>query len=181
MTARPNAVLRVAVLGNAGGGKSTLARALAARHALPLVEVDALLWRPGWVPAPPEVFTRDHAAAIAANRWILDGLGPLASLEPRLARASHVVLVDLPLWMHFWLAAERQRAWAEGRLAHPPAGGGDEPPELRALFEMIGTVDRDWMPRVRQAVDAWESTGTKVRRLQDLEAVEALAASGLPP
>jgi len=34
---------RIAVIGNAGGGKSTLARALATRHDLPYVEVDALL------------------------------------------------------------------------------------------------------------------------------------------
>jgi hypothetical protein len=32
----------------------------------------------------------------------------------RLARANAIVLVDTPLWMHFWLAAERQIAWAQG-------------------------------------------------------------------
>jgi adenylate kinase family enzyme len=41
---------RIAVIGNAGGGKSTLARALASRRRLPYVEIDALLWRGGWHP-----------------------------------------------------------------------------------------------------------------------------------
>jgi adenylate kinase family enzyme len=39
---------RIAVIGNSGGGKSTVARHLAVSRGLPLVEVDALLWRPGW-------------------------------------------------------------------------------------------------------------------------------------
>jgi adenylate kinase family enzyme len=34
---------RIAVIGNAGGGKSTLARALAIRRGLPYVEIDTLL------------------------------------------------------------------------------------------------------------------------------------------
>jgi adenylate kinase family enzyme len=34
---------RIAIIGNAGGGKSTLARAMAARRGLPLTEVDKLL------------------------------------------------------------------------------------------------------------------------------------------
>jgi len=41
---------RVVILGNAGGGKSTLARKLDERHAIPHVEIDALLWQEGWDP-----------------------------------------------------------------------------------------------------------------------------------
>jgi adenylate kinase family enzyme len=41
-------VVRTVVIGNAAGGKSTLARQLARRRALALIEVDRLLWQPGW-------------------------------------------------------------------------------------------------------------------------------------
>jgi len=41
-------VQRIAVIGNSGGGKSTLARKLAAKRGLPYAEIDALLWRPNW-------------------------------------------------------------------------------------------------------------------------------------
>ena len=112
---------RIALIGNAGGGKSTLARALATRRGLPYVEIDALLWRDGWLPAPEDGYEAEHARLIAGPRWVIDGLGRLESLAARLARASEIVLVDLPLWMHFWLAAERQIAWTKGDIAHPPA------------------------------------------------------------
>ena len=173
-------MFRVAILGNAGGGKSTLARALADRHDLPLTEVDALYWRPGWVQAPPEDFARAHDAVLETERWILDGFGPWDAVERRLARATHVILVDLPLWVHFWLAAERQIAWAAGSLEHAPAGGAD-PPETKALFEMIWKIDQDWMPRVRDLVDDCARAGTAVLHLRDLDAVERLAATGLKP
>src|SRR5882672_923989 len=105
---------RFAVIGNSGGGKSVLARRLAVRLGLPYVEVDALLWRPGWRLSPD--YAAEHARHIAGDRWIMDGLGSRASIPARLARATNIVLVDMELWVHFRLAAERQVAWALGRL-----------------------------------------------------------------
>jgi adenylate kinase family enzyme len=148
----------IAVIGNAGGGKSKLARALARRHGLPYVEIDALLWRDGWHAAPENESEAEHARLIAEPRWIIDGLGRLESIAARLARASMIVLVDLPLWMHFWLAAERQIAWAKGEIAHPPAGAKQMPP-TEDLFRTIFEVDRDWMPEVRRLVAAAEARG----------------------
>lgn len=34
----------------------------------------------------------------------------LPYVAARLERATEIVVIDLPLWMHFWLAAERQIA-----------------------------------------------------------------------
>lgn len=165
---------RIAVIGNAGGGKSTLARALAARHGLPYVEVDALLWRDGWQAAPVDEYEAEHARLIAQPRWIIDGLGRLDSIAARLAQASAIVLVDLPLWMHFWLAAERQIAWAKGEIVHPPAGAKQMPP-TEDLFRTIFEVDRDWMPEVRRLVAAAETSGTRVVRIADAAALDDAA------
>lgn len=165
---------RVAVIGNAGGGKSTLARALAARHDLRYVEIDALLWRAGWRPAPEGEYEAEHARLIAEPRWVIDGLGRLESLAARLARASAIVLIDLPLWVHFWLAAERQIAWAKGEITHPPAGAQEMPP-TEALFRTIHEIDRDWMPEVRRLVAAAEGSGTRVERIADIETLSRAA------
>src|SRR5690242_8621642 len=105
---------RIVVIGNSGGGKSVLARRLAAIRGLPYIEIDAILWQKGWRPAPAETYASEHARVIARERWVIDGLGRLESISARLERASAVILVDLPLWVHFWLAAERQLAWANG-------------------------------------------------------------------
>jgi hypothetical protein len=159
---------RVVVIGNSGGGKSTLSRRLSARLSLPCHEIDALLWQPGWVETPADVYGAEHARLLAGERWIIEGLGRRDSIPMRLARASDIVLIDLPLWRHFQFAAERQVAWATGRLAHPPGGHAELPP-IEALFRTIDEVDRIWMPEVRDRVAACESAGTRVHRLVTVE------------
>ena len=123
----------------------------------------------------PAVYEAEHARHVAADRWVMDGLGRLESIPGRLARASDVVLVDMPLWMHFWLAADRQTAWATGRLAHPPAGGGTMPPTA-GLFRTMWEVDRECMPKIRRWVEAVAGQGTRVVRLASVESATAFVA-----
>jgi len=52
---------RVVIIGNASGGKSTLARKLAPHRDLPLTEIDRLLWQPGWKLTLPELYAHCHA------------------------------------------------------------------------------------------------------------------------
>ena len=167
---------RVSVIGNSGGGKSTIARRLAARLAYPCVEIDTLLWLPDWRPAPEERYDAEHARLIAAERWIIDGLGRLQSIPQRLSRSTDIVLIDLPLWMHFWLAAERQLQWAAGDLKNPPAGIA-QMPRTEALFRTIWEVDQTWMPEIRRLVAVEEARGKHVSRLSSVSDLENF---GLP-
>jgi adenylate kinase family enzyme len=155
---------RVAVIGNSGGGKSTLSRRLSQQFGLPCFEVDAFLWQPGWVLNAVEVYEEQHQRIIASDRWILDGLGRLETIADRVARASDIILIDMPLWMHFWLAAQRQIAWAAGSIDNPPAGATEMPP-TEALFQTIWDVDQNWMPDIRCLVGTEEARGKRVFRL----------------
>lgn len=160
--------MRIAVLGNAGGGKSTLARRLAGEHALPYVEVDSFLWTPDWDLVPETEYDARHREVLDRDAWVLDGMGLPASLEARFVRSTAVILVDLPLWQHYWLAAERQAAWAAGTAEAPPGGRGDRP-DTRRLFEFMWMIDRDLMPGIRTQVQAAEAAGTAVFRIRDVE------------
>jgi AAA domain-containing protein len=163
---------RVVVIGNAGGGKSTLARKLAERRGLPHVEIDRLLWQDGWVLTPEEIYTRQHREIIGRDDWVIDGLGRQNSIAERLDRATEIVLVDMPLWMHFWLAAERQIAWASGKLEHTPAGIAQMPPTKR-LFQTIWEVDQTWMPGIRTLCTEAEARGKLVTRLTGVDELDA--------
>jgi hypothetical protein len=77
----------------------------------------------------------------------------------------------MPIWMHFWLAAERQIAWTRGEIEHPPAGASEMPP-TEALFRTIFEVDRDWMLEIRRLVDEAETAGALVRRIGDVATLE---------
>jgi adenylate kinase family enzyme len=45
-------MIRVAVIGNAGGGKSTLCRKLSKALDIELFPIGRIQWKPGWIPAP---------------------------------------------------------------------------------------------------------------------------------
>jgi len=64
----------VVVGSSSGAGKTTFARALAARLALPHIELDALHWQQtGWELPEREVFRERVDRATSAEAWVLDG------------------------------------------------------------------------------------------------------------
>ncbi|TKT80090.1 adenylate kinase [Aquamicrobium sp. LC103] len=167
---------RIVILGNTSGGKSTLARHLSKKRNLPHIEIDRLYWQPDWSTTPTDLYERRHAEIVDRDDWIIDGGGNLATVRARADRATEIILIDMPLWVHFWLAAERQILWANGTLEHPPAGVVDVPP-TRRLFEIMWEVDRDWMPALRSLCDEHEAHGKTVVRLGSLEAIDVFAGS----
>ena len=90
---------KVAVFGNAGGGKSTLARRLAEITGLPLYTLDIVQFRDGryWAGEPDggkmsdEDYLKLHADILNRDRWIIDGYGSLASAWERFAAADTLV------------------------------------------------------------------------------------------
>lgn len=98
---------RVAVFGNAGGGKSTLARELAAITGLPLAVVDELQYRTGGVKVPHEEYLQAHATLLAKDEWIIDGFGGIKLVWERLEAADTLIHVDLPLPVHVLWVTKR--------------------------------------------------------------------------
>jgi adenylate kinase family enzyme len=88
--------VRIVVVGTAGAGKTTLAKAIAATLASPHIELDALHWDAGWKAlsiTDPNEFVRRVAAATASDAWVADGnYGLVRELTWR--RATHLVWLD---------------------------------------------------------------------------------------
>ncbi|MEM7499263.1 MAG: DNA topology modulation protein FlaR [Pseudomonadota bacterium] len=85
---------RVMVLGGAGAGKSTFARALGGRLSVPVVHLDSLYWESGWVPAEEAVFLARIEEAVRGDAWVMDG-NYSRTWPMRLARADTVILLDV--------------------------------------------------------------------------------------
>jgi adenylate kinase family enzyme len=97
-------VKRVVVFGNAGGGKSTLARRLAELTRLPLHVVDMMQFRVGGVAVPHDEFLKAHAELLQGDAWIIDGYGSVKLAWERFSAADTLVYVDLPFFVHFlWI------------------------------------------------------------------------------
>lgn len=99
---------RVVILGPGGAGKTELATSISHRTGLPVVHLDVLFWRHGWTPAPQEEALRAFAAAIAGERWILDGnFLPVESDDARFDRADTVIFLDLSRAACLWRVLKR--------------------------------------------------------------------------
>ena len=88
---------RIQIMGCSGSGKSTLARKLGEKTGLPVVHIDRLFWKSGWVESSKEEIDTKILAAAAGERWIMDG-NYSRTLRHRLERCDLVVYLDFPRW-----------------------------------------------------------------------------------
>lgn len=97
---------RVSVVGASGSGKTCLARVLAERLRLPLVELDALRWEPSGQELPRDVFVQRVAAAVDDEEWVIDG--HYRDVRPLIwQRAQMVVWLNYPLPLVGWRLVTR--------------------------------------------------------------------------
>lgn len=162
---------RVAVFGNAGGGKSTLARRLAELTRLPLYPVDMIQFRAGGVKVPHDEYLKIHTELLGADAWIIDGFGCVKSAWERFAAADTLVYVDLPLSTHF--------AWVTKRFFNglfvTPEGWPEGSPMLSSTissYRVLWPCHRHLTPRYRKLV----SEARPQKRVHHLRSAREIAA-----
>lgn len=161
---------KVAIFGNAGGGKSTLARQLSEITGLPLHSLDKLKYRPGGAEVSDEEYLAAHSDLLKQEAWIIDGFGCVASSWQRFSKADTLVYIDLPLPMHYWWVIKRlfQGIYKtpEGWPEHSPIWKGS----LNS-FRVLPLCHRHLTPRYRQLVT--ESASSKqVHHLKSLKDID---------
>jgi adenylate kinase family enzyme len=162
---------RVAVFGNAGGGKSTLARRLAAVTRLPLYVIDKIQFRPGGAAVPHDEYLRVHAELVGRDEWIIDGFGSVPSAWERFAAADTLVHVDLPLATHYWWVTKRL-VWG---LFAPPPGWPERSPlwsSSMSSYRVVLRCHRTLTPRYRQLI-ADSASSKRVHHLRSATEIDA--------
>jgi adenylate kinase family enzyme len=97
---------RVAVIGTSCSGKTTLARTLATTLDMPHIELDAIHWQPNWRSRPLAEFRQLTQAAVAAERWVLDGnYSKVRDIVWQ--RATALVWLNYPFRVVLWRALFR--------------------------------------------------------------------------
>ena len=84
---------RIIIIGCGGAGKSTLARQLGEKLDIPVVHLDKLFWKPGWVQVSQEEFDALHTRELAKAKWIMDG-NFNRTMPQRIARCDTAIYLD---------------------------------------------------------------------------------------
>lgn len=174
---------RVAVFGNAGGGKSTLAQRLAEITGLPLHVIDIIQYPDGrYRPEEkdggkisPEEYRKIHADILRQDQWIIDGFESVPSAWERFAVADTLVYVDLPILTHYWGDTTR---FATG-LFKNPKGWPERSPIWESTLDaymVVGRCHRLLRPKYRRYV-AEAASSKRVHHLRSRREVAAFVRS----
>jgi adenylate kinase family enzyme len=170
---------KVAVFGNAGGGKSTLSRRLAEITHLPLYVLDIVQFRNGIYrqdgkdggKLSTEEYVSIHREILKQDEWIIDGYGSLPTIWERIAAADTLIYIDLPILLHYWGVTKR---FATGLFRSPKGWPQNSPIWESTLdsYRVIGRCHQGLTPKYRQCVA--EATSSKqVHHLTSRKAVKA--------
>ena len=162
---------KVAVFGNAGGGKSTLARRLAQLTQLPLYPLDTIQYRPGGGEVPHAGYVTAHTELLSRDAWIIDGFGCAASAWERFSAADTLIYIDLPLLTHYrWVTKRLMKG-----LFVDPEGWPENSPMWSSTmsgYRVLWLCHRHLTPRYRQLVsDA--ATSKRVHHLRSPAGIKA--------
>ena len=131
---------KIAIVGNAGAGKSTTAERLASITGLPLFSIDKM-----------EAYSAEHARIMQTDEWIIDGYGDRTTLWERLEAADTVVYIDLPLRIHYLWVTKRMLTGFFKTPAGWPQGAPIWKSSL-AGYKVIAVCHRHLTPKYREFI-----------------------------
>jgi adenylate kinase family enzyme len=159
---------RVIIVGNAGSGKSTLARTLGAKLELPVIHLDAVFWRPGWVEPDKPEFDAEVLGLTGQPTWVIDG-NYNRTLDARLAVADLIIFLDFPRRLCLWRVCRR---WAQYRGTSRPDIGAGCPEKIDLLFlRWVWNYNRQRQPAVLERLARAKAAGKAVIQLHNPQEV----------
>jgi len=101
-----NHLKKIIVVGASGAGKTTLAKQFAEKFSIPHIQLDNIVWLPGWKLRPEEEFLSLAKKELEKPAWVI--CGNYTRLMPLTwSQADTVVWLDYPLWLCLWRAVKR--------------------------------------------------------------------------
>ncbi|WP_404458622.1 DNA topology modulation protein [Oceanobacillus kapialis] len=85
-------MLKIAIIGCGGAGKSTLAKKLGKILNIPVYHLDSIFWKPGWQPIERDELIEKTMEIQETNQWIIDG-NYGSTMDLRLQQADTVIFL----------------------------------------------------------------------------------------
>jgi len=156
--------LRIHVTGNAGAGKTTLAKHIAASLQLPVFFLDKVVWQPGWQKTEPAQRDMLEQELIDKPDWVIDGV----SHNIRYA-ADLTIFLDVPRHVCIGRCMRRNLPYMLRSRPELP----ENCPELKILPQLLKIIWRfpDWVrPHILNDIE----NGINVIRIRDGQELEGV-------
>lgn len=163
---------RIMIIGCGGAGKSTLARQLGEKLGLPVVHLDKLFWKPGWVSLSREEFDVVHREAIEKDVWIVDGNFD-RTIPQRLARCDTVIYLDFSRWA--CLLGVCKRVVTTYGTVRPDMGEGCPERIDLEFLKWVWNFNKNKRARICQLLE--EADGVKIITLKNRQQVRTFLKS----
>lgn len=98
--------MKIAIIGNAGSGKSELGLKLHRILGIPLYHLDQYFWKPHWQEPDPAEFEHIHHQLCDQKAWIIEGVATKL-FEYRVKKADIVIFLDIPIYLCFYRVLKR--------------------------------------------------------------------------
>ncbi|WP_338516899.1 adenylate kinase [Alteromonas gracilis] len=101
---------KIAVFGKPANGKSTLSHRLSLATGIKKYSIDSILYESSGKEIERSSYETMHSEIISSPEWIIEGFGPLNSLDSfyqRIAAADTLVYIDLSYPVTYWLVVKR--------------------------------------------------------------------------
>jgi adenylate kinase family enzyme len=170
----PGTMRRILIIGSGGAGKSTMAVKLGDALGIPVLHLDALFWKPGWVMTPVDEERATLTEVMRGECWIMDG-NYRSTLDQRIPEADTIIFLDLPRLTCVRRAIKR-RIQYHGKT-RPDMGPGNPERIDVSFLKWIWNYPRDARPRVLALLDEAKANGKQVIRLRSDAEVDALIAT----
>lgn len=92
---------KIAIIGCAGSGKTTLAFQLHKKLNLPLYHLDQYYWLPNWKRVGLEKFNEVHNELCKKDTWIMEG-SYSKNFPERFVHADVIIFLDMPRYLCIW-------------------------------------------------------------------------------
>jgi len=156
---------KIHITGNAGAGKSTLAREMGTALDLPVFGLDKIVWQSGWVKTPRDIVDTKERELIVKPQWIIEGVS-------HIVRNAADVIVFLDVNRRTSIVRCAKRNWRflfAGRPELP-----DNCPEILIipqLMKIIWKFKTHVRPRILDDTSKRPDSSFVIRNTDDLEGV----------
>jgi adenylate kinase family enzyme len=148
--------LKIAIIGNAGSGKSTLGTILHKKLDIPLYHLDHYRWKPGWEKRDDAEFTAMHNQLCDGGGWIIEGAATHL-FEYRALKADTIIFLDMPTWLCLYRVLKR------AFMSFGTIGDSNPPgcPERMPTFQFLSFVwsfNKERKPFIEAILEKYRST-----------------------